>query len=203
MSGVLSTTAVVTGDAGGLAARLAERLGAGVTADALASADTVVHVAGVASPLIDRALADVDDAEWDLAAEAPIREAMAVLQRAYSTMAGRGGSIVVVVPSIALTGGPGLAPFAAAAEGIRLLMKSAARQWGQRGIRVNAVALPVAAWAVEQPDEHVLPSKFGPSLPEADLLRDASDAIALLADERARGITGATIIVDAGTLMVP
>jgi 3-oxoacyl-[acyl-carrier protein] reductase len=111
-------------------------------------------------------------------------------------MSERGGAIVVVLPSIALTGGPGLAPFAAAAEGIRLLMKSAARQWGAHGIRVNAVALPIAAWRVKQPAEHVLPSKFGASLPDADLLRDAASATASLVGDLMRGVTGSTLVVE-------
>jgi len=148
-------------------------------------------------------LVDTGDADWDRGAEAPIRAALAVLQGAFATMGERGGSVVAGLPSIALTGAPGLTAFASAAEGIRLLVKSAARQWGPHGIRVNSVALPIAEWAVEQPPEHILPSKFGPSLTETDLMSDVAGAVAFLAAELSRGVTGATMVVDRGTLMVP
>jgi NAD(P)-dependent dehydrogenase (short-subunit alcohol dehydrogenase family) len=202
------TVVAVTGRPGAVAAGLTEHLRAlgaavGGAVEKLGAADALVHVASVAPELTDRALVDVDAAEWDRTAEAPIREALGALQQAHAAMAARGGAIVTVVPSIALTGAPGLAAFASAAEGIRLLTKSAARQWGVHGIRVNAVVLPVAAWAVEQPDEHVLPSKFGPSLPGSDALAEAAGAIAFLVGGLARGVTGSTVVVDAGTLMVP
>ena len=49
--------------------------------------------------------------------------------------------IVVVVPTTAMSGGSHYVHTAAAAEAIRVLVKSAARQWGERGVTVNAVAV--------------------------------------------------------------
>ena len=107
--------------------------------------DGVVHVASAAG-IENRLLVETDRDAWDRGAEAPIRETVAVMQGAHAALRGRGGSIVLVIPSIALTGSPGLVPFAAAAEGIRLLGKSAARAWGADQIRVNSITAPVHEW---------------------------------------------------------
>jgi NAD(P)-dependent dehydrogenase (short-subunit alcohol dehydrogenase family) len=160
--------------------------------------DAVVHVAGVDAPLEERKLVETDEATWDREAEAPIRAALFTLQGARECFGERGGSIVVAIPTIALTGAAGLVAFASACEGIRLLVKSAARDWGRDGVRVNCITLPVEAWGV---DSHV-PNRFGPSL-DATNGTGAGGAVALLLSRLSNGVTGATIGVDHGTVMAP
>lgn len=164
--------------------------------------DGVVHVASAAG-IENRLLVETDREAWDRGAEAPIRETVAVMQGAHAAMRGRGGSIVLVIPSIALTGSPGLVPFAAAAEGIRLLGKSAARAWGADQIRVNSITAPVHEWSIPQPHEHTVPSKFGPSLADREIAADVAGAIAFFCGPLAAGVTGATMGIDSGTLLAP
>jgi NAD(P)-dependent dehydrogenase (short-subunit alcohol dehydrogenase family) len=164
--------------------------------------DAVVHVAGVDGGLDDRALVDTDEGTWDREAEAPIRTALHVLQAARECFGERGGAIVVAVPTIALTGAAGLVPFASASEGIRLLVKSAARDWGRDGVRVNCITLPIEAWDVDPPEDHRVPNRFGASLDDTNGL-GAGGAVALLVSHLSSGVTGATVGVDHGTVMAP
>jgi NAD(P)-dependent dehydrogenase (short-subunit alcohol dehydrogenase family) len=171
-------------------------------AERIGAVDAVVHVAGVDSRLEDRALVDADEETWDREAEAPIRSALFVLQGARECFGERGGSIVVAIPTIALTGAAGLVPFASASEGIRLLVKSAARDWGRDGVRVNCVTLPIEAWGVDPPEDHRVPNRFGASLDDTNGL-GAGGAVALLLSRLSTGVTGATVGVDHGTVMAP
>ncbi|MBS1882819.1 MAG: SDR family oxidoreductase [Actinobacteria bacterium] len=219
------TTTLVSAAAPALGARIATGLGelgatvgtlagsaasreeaiASVTAAAteLGSLDAVVHVAGVAGGPVDRLLVDTDEDGWDADAEAPIREALYVMQGAHAAFDGGGGSIVAVLPMIAITGAAGLVPFAAAAEGIRQLVKSAARDWGDEGVRVNCVALPLEDWGFEPPPGHQIPNRYGPSLAGANGGADLAGAVGMLVSELSVGLNGGTLGVDRGTVMAP
>src|SRR5262249_8568799 len=94
--------------------------------------------APVAQPLVDTA-----EADWDAGAEAPLRAARCVCQAAFDHFGERGGRIVLITAVAGLVGESGYAALATAAEGIRTLAKTAARQWGGRGITVNCVAVPL------------------------------------------------------------
>jgi NAD(P)-dependent dehydrogenase (short-subunit alcohol dehydrogenase family) len=140
--------------------------------------------------------AETGEEAWIRGAEAPIWHALVLFQAAYAT----GASIVSVLPSIALTGAAGLVPFAAAAEGIRQLVKSAARAWGGERVRVNCITLPVEEWGIEGV---AVPNRYGASLPGPNVPADIAGAIALLAGPLAGGVNGATIGVDRGTVLAP
>jgi 3-oxoacyl-[acyl-carrier protein] reductase len=167
------------------------------------SPDAVIVVAGVDGTLEDRPLAQTDDDAWDREAEAPIRSAFYAVQAAYESFGGRGGAIVAALPSIALTGAAGLVPFASASEGIRLIVKSAARAWGGEGIRVNCVLLPIEEWGFTPADGHAVPNRYGPSLPGANSSADAAGAVAMLIGPLATGVNGTTVGVDRGTVLAP
>jgi len=151
--------------------------------------DVVVHV--VTGDLDEVLLADLTLEAWDRRCDLPIRDAIDVAQAAHARMAGRGGRIVFVTPSLGLTGAAGLVPLATAAEGVRSLAKTAARQWGPDGIRVSCVARRVAGPVV------AIPTFEDPGV------EDVAGAIALLASDEASGVTGATLVVDGGTVLVP
>lgn len=217
------TTVLVTGDAA-LGARIAaglEEFGAhpGLASDTartreeavdafataaseLGGLDAVVHVAEL-GPIEDILLSDTDEDAWAARAEEPIWTALLSFQAAHATFAGRPGSIVAAVPSIALTGAAGLVAPASAAEGIRQLVKSAARAWGADGVRVNALTLPVEDWGFVPPAAHVVPNRYGASLPGPNADADLAGAVAVLLGPVARGITGTTVGVDRGTVLAP
>jgi len=144
----------------------------------------------------------VDDERWDAVWEGTMRATLFLLQAGHRQMSGRGGRIVLVTPTIALAGAPGLVPYTAAVEGQRLLAKSAARQWGADGITVNCIApapehvpVGVASMALSI----AAPALGGPGDPERDVGRVA----VFLAGDDAHFVTGATICADGGIWMAP
>jgi 3-oxoacyl-[acyl-carrier protein] reductase len=148
-------------------------------------------------------LSATDEDDWDARCEAVLRSVLWSCQAAHTLMVERsggsgersGGSIVLVTPTAGLVGCAERAPLATAAEGMRALAKVAARQWGSAGITVNCVAVAVDGVEGGSP-----PPALGHP---ADARRDVAAVVALLASERARAVTGATIPVDGGVVMLP
>jgi 3-oxoacyl-[acyl-carrier protein] reductase len=212
-------TAVVAGDAGfgtALVERLARRNHGPATllpvadapADATAALEAVgdlaavVHVCGDDAALEPASLAATDAAAWDAGCERMLWRALCTLQAAHAAFSGRGGGrVVVVTAAIAVSGAPHWAPLLAAVEGTRAMAKSAARQWGAVNISVNCVAVPLELLAPAPTDT---PSFVPPAAQSrVDPIDDVAGAIEFLAGPGARGISGATLLVDGGAVMAP
>jgi NAD(P)-dependent dehydrogenase (short-subunit alcohol dehydrogenase family) len=171
--------------------------------DLLASAgtaDALVYAPPVANGA-DKPFDQTGEDAWIEEAETPIWRAMVLFQAAYASFGERGGSIVAVLPASAVTGAAGLVAFSAAAEGIRQLVKSAARAWGRQGTRVNCVLLPLEDWGLEP--EHPVPNRYGASLDGANGASDVAGAVASLLSPLTAGVTGATLGVDRGSVLAP
>jgi 3-oxoacyl-[acyl-carrier protein] reductase len=196
-----AAVAVVDGDFASSAAAEAAFAGA---RDAVGPLDAVVHAFVDPAALTTEPLAETAATEWDRRCEALLRAALYCCQAAGQELSARGGRLVLVTPTIALTGVAGLVPYATAVEGMRAMAKSAARQWGERGITVNCVAPPVELMA---PARSAGPT--GLALTERALGRepdartDVAPVVALLAADPAHFVTGATIPVDGGVVMAP
>src|SRR5258708_2248056 len=124
--------------------------------------------------------------EWRERCEAPLHVTLAFLQAAHTALRDRGGRVVVLVPTIAMTGAAGLVPLATAAEGTRSLAKAAARRWGADGVTVNCVAIGLDG-----------ASKMPPALERVDV----AAVVAMFAGDAASSVTGATVAVDGGRWM--
>jgi NAD(P)-dependent dehydrogenase (short-subunit alcohol dehydrogenase family) len=176
----------------------------GRAADALGPIDLVVHAVVDPASLVPAPLVDTDEAAWDANGEAPLRAALWTCQAARAHLGGRGGTIVLVTPTLAMTGAPGLVPYATAVDGQRALAKSSARLWGALGIRVNCVAPPVAAMGGAPPageDDATLNRTALGRHPDGR--GDVAPVIAMLAADTGHFVTGATIAVDGGEWMPP
>jgi NAD(P)-dependent dehydrogenase (short-subunit alcohol dehydrogenase family) len=186
-------------DAGAVVAITTSRFASGRDARhkfaAFAPFRVLVHVPtdDAASP---RALlVATDEHDWEERGEGLLRSALWSCQGAHDLMVTNGGGrIVLVTPTVGLVGGAERVPLATAAEGMRTLAKVAARQWGRSGITVNCVAV-----AVDPVERGPLPPALGRAV---DARRDIAAAVALLAGERARAVTGVTIPVDGGVVML-
>jgi NAD(P)-dependent dehydrogenase (short-subunit alcohol dehydrogenase family) len=170
--------------------------------------DVVVAAAGIV-PAWSR-VADLDLAEWDAVMAVNARGVAATLKRAAPRL--RDGASVVVVASLnAWRGDPNLATYAASKHAALGLVRSAALDLGQRGIRVNAVAPgPVATDALLDRlrrradagglpvDEALAAAAAMTALGRIATIDDVVGAVLFLASDLAAGMTGQVLPVDGG-----
>jgi 3-oxoacyl-[acyl-carrier protein] reductase len=132
----------------------------------------------------------VDDTIW---------QALAALQTAHASTA-RGGRIVLILPTIGMTGAAGLVDYTAAVEGIRALAKSAARQWASEGIAVNMIAAPLALFATDGDASHLTAAAVQH---DETLIHSVVETATFLLRNDLDHLTGDTIVVDGGSVMLP
>jgi len=147
----------------------------------------------------------LSDNAWDEVLATNLRGAFVCARHAVRSMiAGRWGRIINVISPAGLVGKDGAANYAASKGGLLSMGKSLAREVARYGITVNAVCpglidtqliatLPPAVR--EQYLAQIPVQRFG--TPE-----EVADAIAFLASDHARYITGATLTVDGGLTMI-
>lgn len=119
---------------------------------------------------------------------------------------GDGGSIVSVATVEAIRAMPGMAVYSAFKAGILAFTRSIALEYGQYGVRANAIApdvtetiqVPYSQW-VKPEDERLIPiwvpvGRFGAPA-------DVAGTVLFLASDLSSFVTGATVPTDGGTLM--
>ena len=153
-----------------------------------------------------RAFVSLSPEQWRAACLGPLRTSRHCLQAAWRTLAGEPASIVVVGPNFSLTGAGGLAALSVLSEGQRAMMKSAARQWGAEGIRLNWLGLDAQVFDAHLANAALpLSPEMGPPPPALGfapgITTGVEHTIAMLIG--ATAITGASIPVDGGVWMVP
>ncbi len=158
--------------------------------------DAVVFAPWDPAEVLPVPFAELTDADFDRAWQQTMDAAVAVCVAARRDFAGRGGRIVLTVPTTAMAGGAEYGHWAAAAEGVRVLAKSTARQWGSEGIAVNALAVApprvLADPAVAGPVSIATPAR-----PDAD----PGPVLAFLCSAAAADLAGQTLTVDGGLWM--
>ena len=143
-----------------------------------------------------RPLVDLTDDEFGAAWQVTLDDAVTMCKRARDRFGGNGGRLVMVVPTIAMAGGAGYAHWAAAAEGVHLLAKSATRQWGTEGIAANVLAVG-PDHVLADPEAAGPVSIASPALPDAD----PGEVLAFLCSPAAANLGGQTLVVDGGLWM--
>ncbi len=190
------------GAAGNAVASGLARLGASVkrtAAETSGSADLVVIPVVDPGGLTPAPLADMDEAEWIRRCEAPLGAVRIALQEAHALLSARGGTIILLVPTIAMIGAADFAPYSAVAEGARSLAKAAARSWGAQGITVNCLALTQEQLAPGI-EGKVTETRVPPALKTPDLETDVAGFIATLTTGP-QVVTGTTMMLDGGNFM--
>jgi NAD(P)-dependent dehydrogenase (short-subunit alcohol dehydrogenase family) len=116
-----------------------------------------------------------------------------------------GGSIINMGSSYGLRCEPGFLAYAASKEAIRALTRTAAREWGKHGIRVNTL-LP-SAMSPKAIDYLAASQSYDAELSRVALGRfgsadDIAPTAVFLASDAANYVTGQTIGVDGGSTML-
>ncbi len=168
--------------------------------EAVIEVDAAVHAAGTArvTPFLE-----VSRKEWDLVLSVNLTGAWNVLSAVARRFTTSGGGAFVALSSVdAQRPVAGLAHYCASKAGLESLVRVAALELAEAGIRVNAVAPGVVATPLMDPilSEPAVRAEFLEHIPlgrVAEPLEIASVVAFLLSDD-ARYITGQTLIADGG-----
>ena len=151
-------------------------------------------------------VADLDPEGWDHSLRIMLTAAMYGMKAAIPYMLEQGGGSIVSTSSIyGFVSSPGNSPYATAKAGLINLSRSAALEYGRKGIRSNCVC----PGAVETP---MLDSVVGLGLKSREAIADmhatgrtilpeeVANLVLFLASDESSGITGQAIAVDGGLL---
>ncbi|HEY5862144.1 MAG TPA: SDR family oxidoreductase [Casimicrobiaceae bacterium] len=149
------------------------------------------------------AFADVTPEYWDDNQATNLRHHFFSAQAVAPGMAAAGGGAIINLGSVSwMRGRPGLASYTTAKAAIHGLTRTLARELGGMNIRVNSI-VPGAIVTARQQALWLSPEKEKEFLDQQCLkFRLSEDDVAgtalFLASDEARGITGQSLIVDAG-----
>jgi NAD(P)-dependent dehydrogenase (short-subunit alcohol dehydrogenase family) len=167
--------------------------------------DILVNNAQSSKPFTQ--LEDMSQEDIELTIESGLMGTLYHMLAALPHMKQRGGSIVNVGSREGIMGSAGFGIYAATKEAIRGLSRSAAREWGRYNIRVNVICPAAVSPASEQffadhPDmkDHYLNQIALGRL--GDPATDIGSAVVFLASAESAYVTGQTINVDGGQVML-
>jgi len=179
--------------------------------------DIVVCAAGIAPPF---ELIDMPVDQWRLALEINLTGYFLVARQGARVMKaqGDGGAMVMVSSKSGLAASKANSAYNATKAGELHLMRGWALELGPDGIRVNAVApgnvfegskiwnpdyIEVCAKKKGIEPEEVIPHYVSMTSLNREIKRaDVADAVSFLCSDKARCITGQTLVVDSGQVMV-
>jgi NAD(P)-dependent dehydrogenase (short-subunit alcohol dehydrogenase family) len=163
--------------------------------------DIAVHAAGITR---DARVWKLSDEDWHAVLAVNLDSAFALVRAVTPLLrVRRSGSIVLISSINATRGKVGLAAYAASKAGLEALARTAARDLGVFGVRVNAVA---PGW-IDTPMTAAVPAEFHQKAVEETALGrlgepdDVARAVLFLASDLGRHVTGQVVRVDGGQLM--
>lgn len=169
---------------------------------AMGGVDTLVNNAGITR---DNLMVRLKDEDFDEVIHLNLRSAFVLCRAALKIMMkNRFGRIINISSVVALSGNPGQTAYAAAKAGLIGMTKSIAQEVGSRGITANCIAPGFIQTAMteaisEEHKEHLTAKIPLKSLGSPE---DIAAAAIFLASLDAKYITGQTIHVNGGMLMV-
>jgi acetoacetyl-CoA reductase/3-oxoacyl-[acyl-carrier protein] reductase len=149
----------------------------------------------------DRSIAKMSDADWAAVLNVNLTGAFNMIRAVAPLMAAQGFGRIVNITSInGLRGKFGQANYAAAKAGLIGLTKTAAREFGKKGVTVNAVApgMVMTDMVRALPEEILGRAVAEAALPELCDAQDIANAVLFLLSDAGRAITGEVLRVDAG-----
>jgi meso-butanediol dehydrogenase/(S,S)-butanediol dehydrogenase/diacetyl reductase len=165
----------------------------------IGEADVLANIAGQAN---DRSAHETSDDDLDRFYELNLKVTFRMSREAVRQMTEGGGSIVNTTSAVALVGMRGTAPYSAAKAAIVGLTRQMAADYGDRNIRVNAVAPGLIRTPAT--DARIAANAFDNTVTKARPLQrvgtplDIANAFAFLASDEASFVTGAVLPVCGG-----
>ncbi len=167
----------------------------------LGGLDILVNNAGVTK---DNLLIRMKEEEWDKVIAVDLKGPFVFMKAASrSLLRSKCGRIINISSVAGIIGNAGQANYSAAKGGLISLTKTAAREYGARGICVNAIAPGfIKTDMASAVDPKVIEAAVA-AIPFKRMgeAREIADAVVFLASDLARYITGQVIVVDGGMAM--
>jgi len=164
--------------------------------------DILVNNAGFTRDMLALRMGDEDwNAVLEVDLNAPFRLARAALR---GMMKRRAGRIVSIASIVGVTGNAGQANYAAAKAGLIGMSKSLAQEVAPRGVTINVVAPGFIATPMTDKLNEAQKTGLLSRIPLAKMgsAKDVACAVAYLASDEAAWVTGTTIHVNGGMLML-
>jgi len=170
--------------------------------DKFGKVDILVNNAGITR---DNLMLRMGDADWDAVIDVNLKGTFNCIKAVSRVMMKqRQGKIVNIASIIGIIGNAGQANYSASKAGIIALTKTSAKEFASRNININAVApgfiqTDMTAKLSEERRQMMLAQI---PLSRLGVPQDVANACLFLASEEAGYITGQTIVVDGGMVMV-
>ena len=170
--------------------------------DKMGKVDILVNNAGITK---DNLILRMSQAEWDAVLNVNLKGTFNCIKAVSRPMVKqRSGRIISIASIIGLIGNPGQANYAASKAGIIALTKTVAKELASRNINANAVApgFIQTEMTAKLPDD--IKKKMLEAIPLAKLgtPQDVANLCLFLASDESSYITGQTITIDGGMVMV-
>jgi 3-oxoacyl-[acyl-carrier protein] reductase len=169
--------------------------------DRFGKADILVNNAGITR---DNLLLRMSEREWDEVLDTNLKSTFLMTKFfVKSMMKARQGRIINITSIVGVRGNGGQANYAASKAGIIGLTKTTAREFASRSITCNAVAPGFIQTDMTQALGDKLKEEMTAQIPLGTLgeISDIAEAVAFLASEGARYITGQVLCVDGGMVI--
>ena len=160
--------------------------------------DILVNNAGITR---DHLLVRMSDEDWDKVITVNLRSVFLCTRAVLKHMTKqRSGRIISMASVVGIAGNAGQANYAAAKAGIIGFTKSVAKEVASRGITVNAIAPGFIDTQMTQHLDETWKQELLKRIPVGFMgtPQDVAEAVAFLASEEARYITGHVLNVDGG-----
>jgi 3-oxoacyl-[acyl-carrier protein] reductase len=160
----------------------------------------VHHLVNNAGITVDRLLIRMKEEDWDRVLQVNLKSAFNCTKAVVRHMMKTGGAIVNISSVIGVMGNAGQANYAASKAGMIGLTKSIAKEYGERGIRVNAVAPGFIRTRMTDALDEKTKQELFRAIPLKKLGEplDVAHAVYFLLSEYGSYITGEVINVNGG-----
>lgn len=170
--------------------------------------DVVVNNAALSGEIRLKPLTEIDSADWDRVMRVNARGVFEMTKAAVPAMRGQsGGSIINIASGTAIKGSPGLLHYVASKGAVIAITRASARELGEFGIRVNCIAPGLTMSDGIRGNESWTDAARAANVASRALKREAVPgdlvgALVFLASSDSNFMTGQTLAVDGGSVMI-
>lgn len=172
------------------------------------SVDILVNNAALSGDIRAQPLTEIDSSQWDRIMAVNVRGTFECMKAVVPVMRSKAaGSIVNLSSATTIKGMPGILHYVASKGAVTAMTRAAARELGPYDIRVNAIApgLIMTEGVIAQDifkGEALATNISSRCLAREAVPEDVVGAVIFLGSDQSRFITGQTLVVDGGSVML-